>query len=261
MSSYHLNDENIGLYVNKIRSFNPNYIEGYPSSIFAIAKYILKNGLSIHCNAIITSAETLYTEQREAIEEAFSTKVFDHYGCAEMCVFVAQCKHGRYHARNDYGILEILDDNDKPVNTGIEGRVVCTGLINLAMPLIRYPIGDLATYSEITECECGLNTPIIKSISGRADDVLYTKDGKSIGRMSPVMKGLPIRESQFVQNVVGELNVLIVPDVGFNKEKDTVKVKKAVKLRMGDDCKVNIMLVDYIQRGKGGKLKAVISNI
>lgn len=261
MSSYHLKEENMDAYINKIQSFNPEYIESYPSSLFTIASYMLKNNIRLHCNAIVTSAETLFPEQRIVIEEAFNSKIYDHYGCAEMCVFVAQCKFGRYHVRNDYGLLEILDEADMPVATGKQGRVVCTGFINNAMTFIRYPIGDLATYSETTDCECGLNTPILKEIYGRDDDVLYTKDGRLIGRMSPVMKGLPVRESQFIQYHAGELDVLIVPEKQYSKISDTKKIIKAVQLRMGKDCKVNVQLVDNIQRGKGGKFKSVISKI
>ena len=261
MSSYHLNEENIGIYVKKIKSFNPEYIESYPSSLFTIASYMLKKNIRVHCKTIVTSAETLFPEQREIIEEAFSTKIFDHYGCAEMCVFVAQCKAGQYHVHSDYGVLEILNEANAPVETGTQGRVVCTGFINRAMTFIRYPIGDLATYSDIINCECGLNTPILKEIAGRADDVLYTKDGRVIGRMSPVLKGLPVRESQFIQYNAGELDVLIVPEKKYSNTTDTKRVIKAVQLRMGKDCKVSVQLVDNIPRGSGGKFKSVISKI
>jgi len=261
MSSYHLSEKNIGIYVEKIKSFNPEYIESYPSALFVIARYMLARNLRVPCNAIVTSAETLFAEQREVIEKAFGTKVFDHYGCAEMCVFVAQCRFGRYHVRSDYGALEILDEANKPVDPGKKGRVVCTGFINKAMPLIRYPIGDLATYSEVKNCECGLNTPILKEIFGRADDLLYTKSGRVIGRMSPVLKGLPVREAQFIQRKAGELDVLIVPERSYSKATDSSKVIEAVQLRMGKDCRVRIQLVDRIQRGSSGKLKSVISKI
>jgi phenylacetate-CoA ligase len=261
MSSYHLNNNNIGSYIKKIESFNPEYIEAYPSSIHTIANYMLENNIRVHCNTIVTSAETLYSEQREVIEKAFSTKVFDHYGCAEMCVFVAQCKYGRYHVRSDFGMLEILDENDMPVDVEKLGRVVCTGFINKVMPFIRYSIGDIAAYSGITHCECGLNTPVLREIYGRADDMLITADGRKIGRMSPVMKGLPVRESQFIQRKIGELDVLIVPEEKYSELSDTDRVIEAVELRMGKDCKVNVYLVDKIQRGKGGKFKSVISKI
>lgn len=261
MSSYHLHDRNLDAYLDKIASFEPKYIESYPSSIYTIAKYMLSHGKRLRCEAIVTSAETLSPEQREVIEEAFCTKVYDQYGCAEMCVFIAQCSHGRYHVRPDYGVLEIVDNEGKPVSNGQSGRVLCTGFANKMMPLLRYSIGDIAAYSGDTFCECGLMTPIIKEIQGRADDVLLTRDGRPIGRVSPILKGFPIREAQYVQHKAGELEILIIPDGVFVEKRDVKRIIEAVRMRIGQDDIIKVHLVDKIERGKGGKLKAVVSHV
>ena len=248
-------------YINKIKSFSPEYIESYPSSIFTLAKHILKKDRKLNCKAIITSAETLFPEQREIIERAFNTTVYDQYGCAEMSFFVGQCNQGQYHVRPDYGLLELVDDNGNPVKNGQSGRVICTGFINKVMPLIRYAIGDMATFSESNTCDCGLNTPILKEIQGRIDDALITTDGQSIGRMSPVLKNLPIQESQYVQYKVGEVELLIVPNATFSKEHDINRIIDAVHMRLGESFKVKVRIVEHIRRGNGGKLKAVISHV
>lgn len=261
MSSYHLSDSCMEAYLNKIVSFAPEYIESYPSSIFSIAKYMLMMGKQLECKAIVTSAETLFPEQREVIEKAFNTTVYDQYGCAEMCLFVGQCSHGNYHVRPDYGILELVDDDGNLVKKGEPGKVVCTGFINRVMPFIRYSIGDMATYSEEDSCQCGLETPILKAIQGRIDDTLITRDGRLVGRMSPVLKGFPIKESQYVQYNVGEVDVLIVPDAKFSSDQDIDRIIDAVQLRLGNDCKVNIHLVEKIERGRGGKLKSTVSYV
>lgn len=261
MSSYHLLDVHMDAYIDKIESFSPEYIESYPSSIYTLCKYILKKGRRLNCKAVITSAETLFPEQREVIERALNTTVYDQYGCAEMSFFVAQCRMGSYHVRSDYGILELVDGEGNPVIKGQPGHVVSTGFINKAMPLIRYSIGDMATFSEDDTCKCGLATPILKEIQGRKDDMLITSNGNSIGRMSPVLKGFSVLESQYIQYKPGEVNLLIVPDAGFSSERDIHRIIESVQMRLGDDCKVNIQLVDKIKRGRGCKLKAVISYV
>ena len=261
MSSYHLNDKFMDSYIEKIKSFAPEYIESYPSSIYTLAKHILKKGAKLKCKAIITSAETLFPEQREIIEQAFDCTVYDQYGCAEMSFFVGQCSHGKYHTRPDYGLLELVDDSGNPVPVGQPGNVICTGFINRAMPLIRYSIGDVAAYSEDSTCGCGLNAPILKEIHGRADDALIASDGQSIGRMSPVLKGFPIKESQYIQHNAGTVELLIVPDSTFSIDRDIKQINNAVQMRLGEKFQVNIRLVEQINRGKGGKLKAVISKV
>jgi phenylacetate-CoA ligase len=261
MSSYHLSDSYLNSYIDEIESFSPEYVESYPSSIYAIATYMLKIGRRLNCKAIVTSAETLSTEQREIIEQAFNTTVYDQYGCAEMCVFVAQCSHGNYHVRSDYGVLEIVDEEGNLVRKGHPGRVVCTGFINRVMPLIRYSIGDIAVYSDEGYCECGLKTPIIKEIQGRIDDVLLTRDGRAVGRLSPILKGFAIQESQYVQHNIGEVDLFIVPESGFSRDKDVKRVIDAVQMRFGHDGKINVHLVKQIERGQGGKQKSVISHV
>ena len=261
MSSYHLSDKFIDSYIDKIAEFKPEYIEAYPSSIYVIARHMHNTGRQLKIKAIVTSAETLYPEQREIIEQSFQCKIYDQYGCAEMCLFVGQCTEGKYHIRPDYGFIEIIDDHGHTAPLGELGNVVCTGFINKQMPLIRYIIGDRAALDTNQTCNCGLNTPILSEISGRKDDMLITGDGRYVGRMSPVLKGLPVKEAQYIQNIPGEVLVNIVPDKMFKTSRDTISVVEAVTLRLGKNTRVKVNLVQDLVRGKGGKIKAVISNI
>lgn len=261
MSSYHLAENFFDYYVQKIADYQPEYIESYPSSIYLIARHMMKNGQRLKIKAIITSAETLYPDQREVIEHSFMCKVHDQYGCVEMSFFAGQCPEGNYHLRPDYGIVEILDNDGNPLPLGKTGNVVCTGFINKQMPLIRYLIGDRAAMDEEQTCSCGLQTALLKNICGRKDDVLITGDGRSVGRMSPVLKGLPVKNAQYIQNIPGEVLVNIVPDESFDAEQDVRAVYQAVKLRLGKATKVQIILVPELMKGKGGKLKSVISNV
>lgn len=258
MSSYHLSDQYITYYIDKINDFKPEYIESYPSSIYRIAQFMNERDICIPCKAIVTSAETLLPEQRSAIEQAFSCPVYDQYGCSEMSVFSAQCKQGRYHVRPDYGLVEILDDNDRPLPKGEKGNVVCTSFINRAMPLIRYKLGDISAFGP--DCNCGLNTPTLTGIEGRNDDVIYTIDRKAVGRLGSVLRGLPVIAAQYIQHQVGFLQVIIEPASDFT-EKSLQEIDIALRLRVGESMQVEYKVVDTIPRGPGGKLKSVISTV
>jgi len=73
--------QNLDDYVSKIAEINPEEINGYPSGIYLIATHALRRNLKeIRPKAVITSAETLYEEQREVMEQAFACKVADQYG-------------------------------------------------------------------------------------------------------------------------------------------------------------------------------------
>jgi phenylacetate-CoA ligase len=173
-----------------------------------------------------------------------------------MCVFVGQCREGRYHVRPDYGAVEILR-NGVPVAPGEEGEIVCTGFINPAMPLIRYRIGDLGRWST-DGCTCGLDTPILAEILGRRDDVIITPDGREVGRLSPVLKGYPIEDGQYIQDETGRLTVLLVPSRPLG-ENILASLEKELRKRVGPDLPVAFRCVEAIPRGPGGKFRAVIS--
>jgi len=261
MSSYHLSPRNLDAYVTALRRFQPEYIEAYPSSAYVLASFMQQAGIKLPLRALITSSETLFPEQREAMEAAFNCRVFDQYGAVEMATFVGQCHEGSYHVRPDYGVLELLDENDNPVPPGTPGRVVCTGFVNEAMPLIRYPIGDMAIQAESDDCRCGLETMILQKILGRQDDVLVTARGARVGRMSPVLKGLPVQHAQYVQYEAGKVTLKFVPSPQFDKRLDPPRILSAIKLRLGDDTDIELQPMTSLDRGKGGKFRAVISHV
>lgn len=260
-SSYHLTEQNIPSYIAALRKIKPEYIDAYPSSLFTIAKYAQRQGVSLEgtTKAITTSAETLFPEQRKIIEEGFGVKMYDQFGAAEMCVFVGQCSHGSYHVHSDYAIIEFIREDGSPARLGEEAEVVCTGLINSVMPLIRYRIGDRAVLSD-RKCECGSPFPVVDKILGRVDDVILTPDGRRIGRLSPVLKGFPVKEAQYRQKVINEIDVLLVKDHGFNPESER-NIRIELKKRLGDSIQINLKYVKGLDRSMGGKLKAIVSDL
>ena len=149
-SSYHISERNLGAYVDELKKIEPVFIDSYPSAIFSIGKFLLDRGIEagIAPKAIITSSETLLDNQREVIEKAFHSRVFDQYGSAEMVGFINQCEKGSYHINPEYGIVEIIKEDGEPAKDGEPGELVCTGFVNSTMPLIRYKTGDSAIACE-----------------------------------------------------------------------------------------------------------------
>ena len=260
-SSYHLTENNFKHYINDLNKVRPHYIDSYPSAIYILAKYIKKNNLSIfQPKAIITSSETLLDSHRELIEEVFRCPIFDQYGSAEQVVFVSQCEAGSYHIHPEFGHIEFVNDEGKAVSPGEPGRLICTGYTNRAMPLIRYDIGDTGILSYET-CSCGRSFPVIKKIIGRTDDILIMEDGREVGRLDPVFKGLKsIKEAQIIQEDYSQITLNIVPDDDFN-EKDGHAVVAELKKRLGENVHIEINIVDEIKRTKSGKFRSVISKV
>lgn len=258
-SSYHLSEKNLPAYLAKLRAWNPELIDSYPSSMETVAAYALANDIEgPRPRAIITSSETLRPDQREAVCRAFRTRVFDQYGCAEQACFISECERGTYHVHPEFGVTEFLPDSAASPESGY--RIVATGFTNWAMPLLRYDMGDLAIPSR-RRCDCGREFPVVEQLVGRMDDILIAPDGRRIGRLDPIFKGLQsIRRAQIVQESLRQIRVRIVPGVGFVPAHQE-SIRHELEKRLGRDLEYAFELVEEIPVGARGKFRAVISQI
>jgi phenylacetate-CoA ligase len=262
LSSYHLAPQNVAAYLDAIQNHKLVYLLGYASSLYSLAQLALEQNLNIPAlKAVISNAEPLYAHQREVISRAFRCSVYDTYGLSENVCAASECLHGKLHLWPEVGVAEILDENsDAPLPAGETGRLVCTGLLNLTMPLIRYDVGDRGFLSTETACACGRKLPILGGIEGRKDDVLLTKDGRRIGRLDPVFKAdLPIREAQIVQERLDRVLVRYVPAPGCSTNDLSLLVER-LRERLGE-MEIVLKEVQKIPRMANGKFRAVVSNI
>lgn len=261
LSSYHLASQNVAAYMDAIQSHKLVYLLGYASSLYSLAQLALEQKLNIPVlKAVISNAEPLYAHQRDVISRAFQCPVYDTYGLSENVCAASECSEGNLHLWPEVGVSEILQDGeDIPAKEGDVGRLVCTGLLNSAMPLIRYEVGDRAAIVS-SSCGCGRAMPILKYIDGRIDDVILTPDGRRIGRLDPVFKAdMPIREAQIIQESPNRLHVLCVPATGYSEHSGDALIQR-LRERVGD---MDIILdeVEAIPRSSNGKFRAVISNL
>ncbi|WP_143512730.1 phenylacetate--CoA ligase family protein [Vreelandella utahensis] len=259
-SSYHLSEKNIHHYYKKLCDYNPEEIIGYPSSLYQIALYVLDSEAEpLRPKLVICTAENLLDYQREAISKAFDAPTINQYGCTEMAFFASECEHGKMHFHPEHGIFEVLNERGLEVSKE-EGRLIATGLLNRAMPLIRYDTGDIISVShESRSCNCGRSFPVIEEIEGRVDDLVYRLDGTPVGRLDPIFKGGgSIIEAKVKQDKAGNIQVLVVPDHGFTKNEEN-RLQYELRKRVGADTEIEILAVDTIEREKNGKFRAVVS--
>lgn len=260
MSSYHLAPDLISHYLNALGRYRVTYLFGYSSSLYALAQEVLRQKrCDLQMKVVITNAEPLFEYQREAIAEAFQCPVRETYGMAEIVAAASECQLGQLHQWPEVGVVEV-EDNCGAVQ-GLTGDLTCTGLLNSDMPLIRYRVGDRGMVPAINDpCECGRTLPVISSIEGRVDDVLYTSDGRQVGRLDPIFKDrLPIREAQIIQETLDSVRVRFVPAPGYSAASGQSIIDR-LRERMGP-IEVILEEVDCIPRTINGKFRAVICNL
>ena len=115
LSSFHLSQTNLPAYFEALAAFKPAVLDGYPSTLYILAKYLLTRGETFPLRAAVTSSETLFDFQRSAIEQAFVCRVFDYFAMAERAVFSNECdRHEGHHIAMEYGLAEVVDGDGNP---------------------------------------------------------------------------------------------------------------------------------------------------
>ena len=267
MSPFHMSEENLPVYIEKIRKFKPKYIYGYPSVISILANYVDEESVVFpQIKAVLAISENIYSWQRELIERTFNTRLFSFYGMSERVIHAPECEYGtRYHAFPEYGITEILDKNGSPVAKGERGELIGTGFLNYCMPFIRYHTEDYAIFSE-QECECGRNHFILDKLTGRcSQEMLIGKSGTLIpfnalyiALHSDVFRN--VYRFQFHQKVAGEVILKVIPRKDFS-DWDKKKFLDAIYRRVGDDLQVIFEQVGEIKLTQRGKSKLLIQEL
>jgi phenylacetate-CoA ligase len=257
LSSYHVSPGTASSYVEAIRKYNSRWITGYGSAIAALAQSALDEDLpTVSLQAAIVSGDTLLPGQRSSIEQFFQCRCFDAYGQCEGISAAMECWHGRMHVIPAIGILEILREDGSRCRPGEIGEMVATGLLNDAMPLIRYKLGDYAAFAEDQYCPCGNPQPIIANLEGRVDDYLVTSTGRRIGRLAAFRRSPNIHSAQLVQDTFTHAFLLVRPGRSYSST-DARAVQDDILSRVGD-IQIEIVEVTDIPKTRQGKAVSVV---
>ncbi len=204
--------------VENLNAFRPNAITAYAGLLTTLASKKAELKLAPDLIQITNISESLSERGRKQVQAAFNVPILDSYAMGE-CPFLSNgCPtHGGAHLNSDWAILEVVDDNYRPVGPGVPGtKVLLTNLANRVQPIIRYEIGDLVEMAD-QPCDCGNALPRIAHIGGRAAEALWIWDGTSHQRIAlGVFKCAceylhEIREWQVVQTDRAGIEVRIEP--------------------------------------------------
>jgi phenylacetate-CoA ligase len=264
LSAYDIDEKTLHKYMIKLEEYQPEYIRGYTSAVYLLARYMRQQKkMTIKPKAIFTTSEMLLDHQRQLIENQFECKVFDNYGSGEIHAIASECEqHSGYHISAENVIVEVVNENGSPAQPGKEGELVITDLNNLAYPFIRYNIEDMSALIS-QPCACGRGLPLIGSIKGRVSDILVMPNGKQVplGYWVVLFETLiGIDQYQIIQDTPTHLTVKIVKNSEYTHD-DLTHITENLKIIGGDELTFEIQPVDEIQNSSSGKRRFVISNI
>ena len=247
-----------------IRSYKPDIIRGYPSCLEVLAHFCKDNGMRVKPFRIFTCAELLDKTARNTIELTFETELFDLYVSEEFGLMAWECsEHSGYHTNAEGLVVEFVKNGEVSA-PGERGEVVCTDLINRAMPLIRYNIGDVGVATN-EQCSCGRTLSVMKILEGRTGDFLTTTEGRIITPIVffpyPFEDVTGIKQFRVVQQENDRLVImLVIRGDKFNKQ-ILEKAERNLKDLFGEGMRVEFQFVEKIDRDVTGKLRKIISHV
>ena len=160
-------------------------------------------------------------------------------------------------------IVELLV-NDRPARPGEIGEVVITDLLNRAVPMIRYRIGDLAVAMDNeANCVCGRSHMRIGRIEGRTQAIVHCANGTWLPGtfFAHFFKGYEdcVRFFQIHQSQKGEFELKMVKGSCFSIEKFD-ELMRDLRKYVGE-TKIDVVEVDEIPMVRTGKRSPVVSLI
>lgn len=263
VNSWRLNDESYETFVRLARKYRPTFITAYPSIAYDLAERIESGHVGgVRVPTVSVTAEPFYEYQREKIENTFAENAYSRYGAREFGTVAFECprKDGLHLVMESVYLEAVLDDSLE----GDVGNILVTDLINDAMPLIRYQVGDLgALEPETSTCDCGLQTRRIRNIEGRDTDILRRLDGSGIAGFNMVTvvaaSGINTRV-QFLQRRP-DLIVVRVEGKPEDHAEAIARIIGALKEQIGSDLSYPVEGVNQIERTSSGKYRYVVSEL
>jgi phenylacetate-coenzyme A ligase PaaK-like adenylate-forming protein len=259
--NYNLSEKNMPKVVQTLNKFQPEYLRGMPSSLYAVAKMVddLDLNLSVRRLKFIHSAcEQLYPWQKECIERVFGVPVLNTYGLSEFGDIAFEAPCGNLHVLSEDVVVELND-----FGSGLD-EIVVTQLNNRFSPLVKYRTYDIA--SSVGECSvesCKIPHPVIYGLKGRVHDFIRNCDGGYLHgqAFTHVLVSVPgIVRYQVVQKRLDYLIIKLVVDAHYDSVSES-KIVEALRKYLGNSMEIAVEYVDEIPLTKRGKFRWIISEI
>ena len=133
-----------------------NVLAGVPAQLLTFASWLGQRNLVLPwVDTVLYGGESLFASQRQRLAQVLPNARIASIGYASVDAgFIGashrDCEEGEHRTPDGHVLLEIIDQHTgKPIEgCDQHGLLVLTSLHRRLMPLIRYPVGDLACWRE-----------------------------------------------------------------------------------------------------------------
>ncbi|MGB7786120.1 MAG: phenylacetate--CoA ligase family protein [Salinimicrobium sp.] len=259
---FDLSDEKMEEFLQDFQKKKFDYINGYTSSIVLFAKFLQRKNIVLkeicpQLRLCIVTSEMFFKEDKELLEKQFGVPVVNEYGASELGLLAFQNKKGEWVLNSETMLVEVVDEQGRPLPNGEQGRIVVTSLYNRAHPFIRYDIGDTGTLAK----NSSLKKPVLEQLLGRTNDVAVLPSGKVVPGLTfyYVTKSI-IEDEGFIKEFIvqqtdkGSFRIIYVSEKALSPEKRK-KILAAMAKYLEGGLKVEFEHKQILKRSQRGKLK------
>jgi len=259
LSSYHLTQDRLPEYVERLNDFKPRHLHAYPSAALMLAKGMQQAGLRLlfEPESLLCGSEKLTAEDQRFLEGHFGARVFHWYGHSERVVLAGQGRTSNHlYFWPTYGYAELGEPNEEGLC-----EVIGTSFHNLAMPLIRYRTGDYVRLPARLDAELpGLE---VEAVVGRDYEFLVSRTGRrisltAINMHDGIFDGL--LAVQFRQERRGEVEFRFQPGAQWSRQRVDA-IRSGLLKKLGDDFTIRLLEVDGVEKTQTGKHKWLITSL
>lgn len=261
-SVFDLSNAELAKNLKIFKSTRFEYINGYTSAIVQFAKFLEQENtvLKTVCPSLkgcIVTSEMLFEADRKLLEKQFNIPIINEYGAAELGLIAFQNPNGTWQINTEDLFIEILDNQNKPLPYGEEGRIIITSLYNKAHPFIRYELGDIGVLSK----QSTISKPILEKLTGRTSDLAILPSGKKAAGLTfyyitktVIEDKANVKEFIVEQVRIDTFNIKYVSSEALSIEKIKA-INEAIDRYLEPGLIITFEQLEEIKRSKSGKLK------
>ena len=250
---------------DSILKYKPTYLITVPSFLLKLIEYAESHNIDFNNSSIkgaICIGESLRNQDfsmnvlSKKITDKWGLKLFSTYASTEMSTAFTECEHGvGGHHHPELIIVEVLDEQNNPVQNGESGELTFTTLGIEAMPLVRFKTGDIVQL-HTNPCLCGRNTLRVGPVIGRKQQMIKYK-GTTLypPAMNDVLNDFDAIESHIIEISTNDLGT------------DEILIKIAVKnpsdtflQELKDHFRAKLRVTPIIEFSTNEALKPLIFN-
>ncbi|MDA8092639.1 MAG: AMP-binding protein [Betaproteobacteria bacterium] len=266
LPAFEMSETRLDGFLHAIRGRRPRMLFGYPSALALVARHARARGQrmdDLGIRVAFATAERLYDEQRNGIEEVFGCRVANGYGGRDAGFVAHECPNGGMHITAEDVVVEIVDAQGHPVPAGQSGEIVVTHMGSGDFPFIRYRTGDVGALAR-KSCPCGRGLPLLEKIEGRTTDFIVAADGTVIHGLALIytVRALPgVKAFKIVQEDVEHVRVLLMAERDFAWGPGREAIVRDFQRRLGPATRVEVEPVDALPAERSGKYRYVVSHV